>query len=239
MKINKALSLLLIAALAVCSAQAQSVDEIVNKHIAAMGGKDKLKEMKTSYTEGIMEMHGMEVPVKLWVVNDKAVRMELEVMGNTNIQVATRTGGWMQMPIMGMPEPKPMDSSMVKIMQPRLDMAGELFDYKAKGKKVTLEGKETTDGVEAYKLKVTHPDGAEIYLFIDAGTYYLDKMQGHVKAQGHDAEFAVSFADYKKTSNGYAYPGSVSQEPGGTKISFTKMEVNNPVDDTLFQMPKK
>jgi len=204
-----------------------------------MGGKDKLKEMKTSYTEGIMEMHGMEVPVKLWVVNDKAVRMELEVMGNTNVQVATRTGGWMQMPIMGMPDPKPMDSAMVKIMQPRLDMAGELFDYKAKGKKVTLEGKETTGGVEAYKLKVTHPDGTEVHLFIDAATYYLDRMQGQVKANGQAAEFAVTFSDYKKTSNGYAYPGSVSQEPGGTKISFTKMEVNNPVDDTLFQMPKK
>lgn len=239
MKINKALTLLLVAALAVCNAQAQSVDEIVNKHIAAMGGKDKLKEMKTSYTEGIMEMHGMEVPVKLWVVNDKAVRMELEIMGNTNIQVATRTGGWIQMPVMGMPEPKPMDAGMLKTMQPRLDMAGELFDYKEKGKKVSLEGKETTNGVEAYKLKVTHADGTEVNLFIDAATYYLDRMQGQVKTQGHEAEFAVSFSDYKKTPNGYAYPGSVVQEPEGAKISFTKMEVNNPVDDTLFQMPKK
>lgn len=236
---KRTLALLLIATLAVCSVQAQSVDEIVNKHIAAMGGRDKLKEMKTSYTEGIMEMQGMEVPLKLWVVNDKAVRMELEVMGNTNIQVATRTGGWMQMPIMGMTEPKPMDSGMVKVMQPRLDMAGELFDYKAKGKKVTLEGKETTNGVEAYKLKVTHPDGTEVNLFIDAATYYLDKMQGHVKTNGHEADFVVSFADYKKTSNGYSYPASVVQEPGGTKISFTKMEVNSPLDDSLFQMPKK
>lgn len=239
MKINKALTLLLIAVLAVCNAQAQSVDEIVDKHIAAMGGKDKLKGMKSSYTEGIMEMHGMEVPVKLWVVNDKAVRMELEIMGNTNIQVATRKDGWMKMPVMGMNDPKPMDAAMVKVMQPRLDLAGELFDYKAKGRKVTLEGKETTDGVEAYKLKVTHPDGTEVNLFIDASTYYLDKMQGGVKAQGKEATFVVTFSDYKKTSNGYAYPGSVSETPGGSKISFTKMEVNNPVNDTLFQMPKK
>lgn len=236
---NRTLALLLTAILAVCGVQAQSVDEIVNKHIAAMGGREKLKEMKTAYTEGIMEMHGMEIPVKLWVVNDKAVRMELEIMGNSNVQVATRTGGWMQMPVMGMAEPKPMDSGMVKIMQPRLDLAGELFDYKAKGKKVTLEGKETTGGVEAYKLKVVQPDGTAFNLFIDAATYYLDKLQGHVNVKGNETDFVITFADYKKTSNGYAYPGSTTQEPAGTKISITKMEVNNPVSDTLFQMPKK
>jgi hypothetical protein len=239
MKMNRTLALLLTAILAVCGAQAQSVDEIVNKHIAAMGGRDKLKEMKTSYTEGIMEMHGMEIPVKLWVVNDKAVRMELEVMGMSNIQVATRTGGWMQAPAMGITEPKAMDSGMVKLMQPRLDLAGELFDYKTKGKKVSLEGKETTNGVEAYKLKVTQPDGTAFNLFIDAATYYLDKMQGHVNVKGQETEFVVTFTDYKKTTNGYAYPTSTTQEPAGTKISITKMEVNGPLDDTLFQMPKK
>src|SRR5690606_33686910 len=138
-----------------CSAYAQSVDEIVDKHIAAMGGRDKLKSMETMYTEGVMEMQGMEIPIKLWVVNDKAVRMEFEVMGSSNIQVVTRNGGWMQMPLQGT-EPKEMDSGMVRSMQPRLDLAGELYDYKSRGRTVTLEGKETTGGVEAYKLKVTN-----------------------------------------------------------------------------------
>lgn len=238
MKINKTLTLLTIAVLAVCGAQAQSVDEIVNKHIAAMGGENKLKEMKTMYTEGIMEMRGMEIPLKLWVVNDKAVRMEFEVMGSNNIQVVTRTSGWMQMPFQS-PEPKKMDSGMVRMMQSRLDLAGELFDYKSKGKKVTLEGKETIDGVEAYKLKVTSADGAVVILFIDATTYYLDKIQNHVKAQGQELDITTTLTDYKKTDNGFVYPASTTQEPIGTKISLTKVEMNKPVEDSLFEMPKK
>ena len=238
MKINRTLTLLTIAVLAVCGAQAQSVDEIVNKHIEAMGGENKLKDMKTMYTEGIMEMRGMEIPIKLWVVNNKAVRMEFEVMGSNNIQVVTRTNGWMQMPFQS-PEPKEMDSSMVRMMQPRLDLAGELFDYKSKGKKVTLEGKETTGGVDAYKLKVTSQDGTVVNLFIDANTYYLDKIQNHVKAQGQEMDVTTTLTDYKKTDNGFVYPASTTQEPIGTKISVTKVEVNKPVNDTLFQMPKK
>jgi hypothetical protein len=237
MNISK-LTLLLVAVMSVCGVQAQSVDEIVSKHVAAMGGQDKLKDLKTMYTEGIMEMRGMEIPIKLWVVNDKAVRMEFEVMGSNNIQVVTRTGGWMQMPFQSS-EPKPMDTGMVRMMQPRLDLAGELFDYKSKGKKISLEGKETTGGVESYKLKVTYPNGMVINLFIDANTYYVDKIQNHIKAQGQEMDVTTTLTDYKKTDNGFVYPASTSQEPIGTKISVTKVEVNKPVDDSLFQMPKK
>lgn len=239
MKVNKMLTLLFLAVAAVCSGlQAQTVDEIVNKHIDAMGGKDKLKNLQSMYTEGIMEVRGMEIPLKLWLVNDKAMRMEFEVMGSNNIQVVTRNGGWLQMPMQG-PEPKVMDSSMVHAMQSRLDLAGELYDYKSKGRTVTLEGKETKDGMETYKLKVTNRDGSVIILYVDASTYYIDQMQTHIKAQGQEMDITTVLSDYKKTDNGFVYPASTSQEPIGTKISVSKVEVNKPVDDTIFAMPKK
>ncbi|GAA0535014.1 LolA-like protein [Chitinophaga japonensis] len=238
MKPSKTLTLIAAAFVLACSAYAQSVDEIVNKHIAAMGGRDKLKNMETMYTEGIMEMRGMEIPIKLWVVNDKAVRMEFEVMGSNNIQVVTRNGGWMQMPFQS-PEPKEMDSGMVRAMQPRLDLAGELYDYKSRGRTVTLEGKETTAGVEAYKLKVINENGSVTHLFVDANTYYIDKIESRVSAQGQEMDIATMLSDYKKTDNGYVYPALTTQEPIGSKISVTKVEVNKPVDESLFKMPGK
>jgi hypothetical protein len=238
MKANKMLTLMFLAAMAVCSAQAQTVDEIVNKHIEAMGGQDKLKGLQTMYTEGIMEVRGMEIPLKLWLVNDKAMRMEFEVMGSNNIQVVTRTGGWMLMPMQGQ-EIKTLDSSMVHAMQPRLDLAGELYNYKARGRKITLEGKETKDGMETYKLKVENPDGNVITLFVDANTYYIDQILSHVVAQGQEMDITTVLSDYKKTDNGYVYPASTTQEPIGTRISVSKIEVNKPVEDSLFAMPKK
>jgi len=238
MKMSKMLTLLFIAVTAVCGVHAQTVDDIVNKHIAAMGGEDKLKNLQSMYTEGVMEVRGMEIPLKLWVVNDKAIRMEFEVMGSNNIQVVTRDNGWMQMAMQG-PEPKKMDSAMVKTMQPRLDLAGELYNYKARGRKVTLEGKETTDGVEAYKLKVTNPNGTLLTLYVDAATYYIDKIITRMNVQGQDMELTTVLGDYKKTDNGYVYPASTSQEPIGTKISVNKVDINKPVDDSLFKMPGK
>ncbi|KAA2245589.1 outer membrane lipoprotein-sorting protein [Chitinophaga agrisoli] len=238
MKMSKMLTLLFIAVTTVCGVHAQTVDDIVNKHIAAMGGADKLKDLQSMYTEGVMEVRGMEIPIKLWVVNDKAIRMEFEVMGSNNIQVVTRDKGWMQMAMQGN-EPKEMDSAMVRTMQPRLDLAGELYNYKARGRKITLEGKETTDGAEAYKLKVLNPNGAELTIFVDAATYYIDKIKTRMNVQGQDMELTTVLSDYKKTPNGFVYPSSTTQDPIGTKISVSKVDINQPVDDSLFQMPKK
>jgi hypothetical protein len=238
MKLRKMFPLLFAALLAICGLRAQTADDIINKHIAAMGGADKLKGLKTMYTEGMMEMRGMEIPLKLWIVNDKAMRMEFEVMGSKNIQVVTKTGGWMLMPFQG-PDPKEMDSSMVRSMLPRLDVTGELFDYKSKGKKINLEGKETTNGLETYKLRISGANSQDIVVFVDANTYYISKMQTRVNVQGQDMEVTTLLTDYKKTDNGFVYPGTTTQEPIGNKISATKVEVNKQVDDTLFAMPKK
>lgn len=232
------LPLLFAALLAICGVQAQTADDIINKHIAAMGGAEKLKALKSLHTEGVMEVRGMEIPLKLWIVNDKALRMEFQVMGSNNIQVVTKTGGWLQTPFQS-PEPKEMDSSMVHAMQPQLNLPGALFDYKSRSKKITLEGKDTVNGQQAYKLRITGANGPDVLVFVDAGTYYISRMQTRINIQGQDMDVTTSLSDYKKTDNGFVFPTITTQEPLGNKISATKVEVNKPVDDTLFAMPKK
>jgi len=52
---SKWINLLLVLAfsLTYLPSQAQSVDEIVNKYIDAMGGKEKLNSIKSLYMEGV------------------------------------------------------------------------------------------------------------------------------------------------------------------------------------------
>src|SRR5688572_7149153 len=81
--------------------QAQTADEIVNKHIDAIGGKDKINGIKTVYTEYDMDVMGQQAPGVTYVLNGKGYRNEMDFGGQKIIQVVTDKGGWGINPMMG------------------------------------------------------------------------------------------------------------------------------------------
>ena len=220
------------------STYAQTADEIIAKNTAAMGGEAKLKDLKTQYVEGSMEVQGQSVPIKKWVRQNEAMRLEFNVMGSNNIQVVTRSVGWSLMPVMMQTAPQDMDSATLKIMQTQLDLRGELYDYKNKGKKIELSGKEDVNGTPAYKLKVTGDGGATGDVYIDANTFLIVKTVNNINIKGQSLELVLQMSDYRKTPEGYAYAATTTQTPGDVKINVSKVDVNTPVADTLFTKPQ-
>jgi hypothetical protein len=220
------------------AAKAQTADEVVQKYVKAMGGADKLKASQTQYTEGVMIMGPMEIPLKRWVIQDKAMRLEFSVNGTDNIQVVTKNEGWQKMPIQREPTAKPLDKKMLELMQPQLDISGELYNYKAKGKKIVFLGKEAVDGVEMYKLNVINSNGTEGVAYINAATNYIVKTVNKINVKGADVELVTLLSDYKTTPDGYVYPATTAQTPSGIRISINKVEMNKPIPDSLFVMPK-
>ncbi|HVI45509.1 MAG TPA: hypothetical protein VM802_11590 [Chitinophaga sp.] len=237
MKYLKALSLCAGLIIGGLSLQAQSLDEIVNKNTAVMGGADKLKAIKTQYTEGNMEIQGMQVPVRRWVKQGEAMRLEFDIMGTKNIQVVTKNNGWQLMPAAMKNDVEDIDGNMLKLIRSQLDVTGELFDYAAKGKKVELVGKDTVNGAPAFKLKVTNTENITGIAYVDAASFYLVKATNEVEVQGQKAQIVTLLSDYKKTPDGYAYPGTTEQSPIGMKMNITKVEVNQPIADSLFTKP--
>ena len=77
MKISKIVLLTSIAAIGFIKAQAQTAEEIVNKWETAMGGKDKLSNIKTLYTEGELNIMNNIAPHKTYLVNGKGFRSEV------------------------------------------------------------------------------------------------------------------------------------------------------------------
>ena len=61
MKTKKLLAATLAVFISV-GAYAQTVDEIVDKHVAALGGMDKINSVKTVVTDRSLAVQGMEIP---------------------------------------------------------------------------------------------------------------------------------------------------------------------------------
>ena len=61
---------------------AQTADEVVNKYLDAMGGKDKLANLKTLKLACSMEIApGMKAPINMFFINNECMRVEVEVQG--------------------------------------------------------------------------------------------------------------------------------------------------------------
>ena len=221
------------------SATAQSVDEIIDKHIAALGGLDKLNAVKTIYTERLLSVQGMDIPSKSTVVVGKAMRTESSVMGNAMIQVVDGTTGWMLRPTMmgGSGDPEDMPADQVKQQLGQLDPFGGLVNYKAKGNKVDLVGKEKVDGKDAYHLKVTTKEGQTVDEFLDANTYLVSKVKMMMNGQTGE----IAFSNYKDVE-GIKFPNTMelaNEQAGNLTFTTEKIKINGPVDDSIFRKPTK
>src|SRR5215831_10769141 len=79
--------------------QAQTADDVINKYIDALGGKDKLNSIKTLHLEGVTVMqNGNEVDAKIDKEQDKLSRREVSFGMGNNVQIVTDKEGWFTNP---------------------------------------------------------------------------------------------------------------------------------------------
>jgi len=220
---------------------AQTVDEIIAKNIQARGGIDKIKSVKTLRSTGTMSMGGgMEAPGSMIQKRPDMARLEFTVQGLTAVQAYDGKDAWQIMPFMGKKDPELMSGDDKKDIVENADIDGPLVDYKSKGNTVELLGKEKVEGTDAYKLKITLKDGDVINDYIDADSFLEIKQETKRMVRGSEREIESSLGDYKEV-NGLMFAFAMENGiKGGTekeKLTISKIELNVPVDDSIFKMP--
>jgi outer membrane lipoprotein-sorting protein len=238
---RKLLTLLALGLLLAPVAWAQTVDEILAKHYDTMGGVEKIKALNTMRITGTMMVGpGMEAPLMMERKRPGKRRLEFSFQGMTGIQAFDGDKAWSLMPFTGKKDPEAASEEDSKQEKEDADFDGPLVDWKAKGHTVELAGKEPVEGAEAYKLKITKKNGDIEYYYLDAETYLLVKNEGKVKRRGTEVEGEGTWSDYKDVE-GYMMPFTMEQGIKGTpqkqRMTFTKIELNVPLDDSRFAMP--
>lgn len=216
---------------AVMNVSAQTADEIVAKHITAMGGAEKLATLNTVKMEGNLSMQGMDIAVVITRTHLKGSRLDLEIMGSSNYQIMNEKTGWMFFPVQQMDAPQEMPADQFAAAKSQLDIRGALVNYKDKGYTIEVAGTEKVDGKDAHKLKVNKGTETSTY-FIDVATGYLLKTSKKSEMQGQTVDVETSYSDFKKTPEGFVFPYSMTV-PQGTMI-FDKITVNGTVDEKIY-----
>src|SRR3989442_509529 len=161
---------LTVAALALCAAplSAQSADSLIAKYIQASGGTARIQALQTLRRTGKdTGGGGFEAVVVQENKRPNSVREEFSIQGMTGINAYDGQTGWKIEPWQGKRDPEALGEDEMHGILDDADFDGPLVNYQAKGNKVEYQGIEQIEGSDAYKLKVTRPNG-------DVSFYYLD-----------------------------------------------------------------
>ena len=227
--------LLALAVIATSSTYAQTVDEVINKHIEAIGGKDKLSQVKSIYMENSVDVMGSTAPQKEYLVDGKAYKAEVEFNGANIISVFTDKSGWTINPMMGGTDAQAMPDELYKAGKSQIYFGGGLVNYASKGYKAELVGKEG----DAFKIKLSD-GGTETFYFIDSKTYLLTKSVIKSEMMGQSVDVTTTYSDHKKTDFGVTLAYSKNIDMGMFQLSqkTNKAEINKDIDMKIFDMPK-
>lgn len=237
--------LLKVAAFALCAAplSAQSVDSIIAKYIQASGGMARIQAIQTLRRTGkFTGGGGFEAVVVQENKRPNSVREEFSLQGMTGINAYDGRNGWKIEPWNGKRDPEALGEEEMHSILDDADFDGPLVNYQAKGNRVEFQGIEQIEGSDAYKLKVTRPNGDISFYYLDTEYYVPIRIDTQRMIRGAPQEFEVSLGDYKQVAGVYL-PFSYEQGPKGSssadrsKITYDKIEANVPLDDQRFARP--
>ena len=216
----------------------QSADAIINDYFNALGGRDKIAQINSVHITGTFSVMGNQGDEDVTILNGKGFKSTVSFNGQNVTQAVTDKGGWMINPFMGSSDPVALPQEQYEATKDQIYVGGVLLNYKTMGATVQFTGMDTVDGKPAYKIESTSADSLKTTFYIDSATHYLTQLVREFNGQTTTAKYS----DFKKTDFGNIMPYAEELTlPQGVQATSTvsKIEINIPVDETIFNMPAK
>src|SRR5688572_4643749 len=180
------------ALLAVLCARAQTLEEVVEKNIAARGGEARLRNLQAVRLTGTFTVGDIELSVVMEQKRPWMMRTELRGMGMRSVEVFDGRTGWKLDEFEGQKEPRQMTDKEAADARSGGDLAGPFLEWEKKGYAVQLVGLEESEDGPVFHLTVKEPDRPVDHYFLDAKTF----LEKKVYAEGD--ETAGHLTDYRE-----------------------------------------
>jgi hypothetical protein len=230
---------LALASLATCQTPAQetalpSVDQVLNKNIAAEGGKDAIQKITSRVSKGTIDVltFGASGTIEQYIKLPGMIVTTSDFAGfGTVIQCFDGKAGWATDPQSGMRDMNPGELSGAKRST---DLQGSLH-LKEQYKKLAVTGKGKVGDRDVYILEGQRAEGATEKLYFDVETGLLSRLDIPMD-QGGTA--TVTVEDYREV-DGLKIPFAIHQDLPELSLQIKWQEVKNnvPIDDAKFAKP--
>lgn len=226
---------------------AMNADELVEKHLAAIGGREALKKLESRVATGTISMSVQgntisgpaEMTAKAPNKSRTYFKLDLSGMGAGEVVVDQRCDGksaWVSNSMQG---DRDITGSQLQALLNSV-FPSPLLDYKAAGATLEVVGQQTVAGRPAHVLQFTPKSGAPAKVHVDAETFLAVRIVSalDVPEMGGAVEQRTEFDDYRAV-DGVKVPFTLRITTGMQEfaITLTKVEHNKPIDDAIFAKP--
>lgn len=241
----------MLAGLIVCRAaiaSPQTADDIVEKHLAAMGGRAALEKITSRVTTGTLTVStpGGDLAGTIEVYNKAPnksrtlVKIDASQLGAGQIVQDQRFDGTTGYAIDSLNGNREITGDQAEVARANT-FPSPLMKYKELGSKLELIGKEKVGDRDAYVLQLTGKAGPPARIYIDAETYVMSKtaIKVNIPQLGAEIEQTTLVSDYRDV-DGIKVPYQVRSlnQFQTITITTTKVEHNTSIDDKMFSKPE-
>jgi len=220
---------------------AESVAEVLSRHIEARGGRQKIQELTSVRMTGTIAFGpGQPAPFLLQMRRPNKMRTEFVFQGMTGIQAFDGERAWAVLPMAGKTEPEYLPAEASREAAEQADIEGPLVNAAAKGHKVELLGHEKVDGRDCVKLMVTLKSGTVRYVYLDAVTFLEVKGEGRRMAGGDEVMLETYYRDYRDVGGlklPFLIEAGPAKRPEKQKIVLDAIQLNVLLRGTEFDRP--
>lgn len=245
----KKITLLIVVLLTSFAFQAQTAEEIIDTYFENIGGKEAVGALKGIKISAEINQ-GMIIPLEIYKMKGGNEMVSISIQGMT-IKQGVFDGetlwGTNQMTMKA--EKMTAEETANHKLQIN-DFPNPFLNYKDSGYSIELMGKETIDGAETFKIKLTQTpmtvEGKKVdnisYHFFDTENFVPIALQKEIMSgPGKGMVSEVTFSDYQEVEGVY-FAHAMTQGmkgKGSGAITIKKIEVNPTVTADMFKFPEE
>jgi outer membrane lipoprotein-sorting protein len=215
---------------------------VVEAHLAARGGKEKLRALRAIRETGTMTASdGRVAKVVREIKRPNLFRLEFTYEGTKSVFAYDGSAGWQVAPLFGRfePEAMPPDANAAAVEQG--DIESYLVDWREKGHTVELVGRVPLPSGEADQLKVVLAGGRNRHDYVDVATRQIVRSDVTRTIDGRPVAIEFTFSDFREVG-GITFPHAVESHlkdrPQTLRIVVRRIELDPQLDDARFRMPE-
>jgi len=234
---NFLLSLALLLSANMC---AQTVDGILEKHLAYTGGEKNWKKITSIVTSGEYDYGGTKFPFTSYSKSPDKYKFVVPFNGKYYAQAFDGVKGWKIDAFKNETAPTILNGNDAKAMANESDVALEpaFINYKTKGHNAILEKDTTIKNMACHKIRFTRKGGEKEFYYFDTKTFaVVMKKAASKNTEMGGSVMTTYYSDYRDIG-GIKIPFIAASDINGQPIltiTIEKATVNVAVDDKEFQ----